>query len=102
MRRVYMEMIYIDSDGDARVTNVGAAMANARETRKAFKDLKARYGEGDFSSAAFLCDLHTANGDIEDTIAIRREDFTAITGEPVLSDAEYRKIDNDYNAALAA
>ena len=90
----YMQMIYIDSDGDARHTGVGAAMTTNAATRKAFLSLRPLGVHVD--QAAFLCDYHDRRGDLVDTIAIRREDFTRITGEPVKSDAEYRRIDADY------
>lgn len=90
----YMQMIYIDSDGDARQTGVGAAMETNAATRKAFNALRPLAAP--FDQAAFLCDYHDRNGDLVDTIAIRRDDFTRITGEPVKSDAEYRRIDADY------
>jgi hypothetical protein len=90
----YMQMIYIDSKGDARHTGVGAAMETNAATRRAFN--APRPLAAPFDQAAFLCDYHDRKGDLVDTIAIRREDFTRITGEPVKSDAEYRRIDAEY------
>lgn len=48
------------------------------------------------SSCVPLRHYHDRKGDLVDTIAISREDFTRITGEPVKSDAEYRRIDAEY------
>jgi hypothetical protein len=90
----YMQMIYIDTDGDARHTNVGVAMNSNSETRHAFEALRPL--SVDFAMADFLLDLHDANGDLVDTLAIRKEDFPIITGEVVKSDADYRRIDRQY------
>jgi hypothetical protein len=90
----YMQMIYIDSDRNARHTGVGAAMETDAATWAAFNALRPR--SCDINDAAFLLDYHDANGDLVDTLAIRREDFAAITGEKALSDAYYRQKDNEY------
>jgi hypothetical protein len=90
----YMQMIYIDADGNARHTGVGAAMNSDADTRRAFEAL--RRLSVDFDEAAFLLDLHEANGDLVDTLAIRKKDFPAITGEAVKSDVDYRRIDQQY------
>jgi sugar/nucleoside kinase (ribokinase family) len=90
----YMQMIYIDTDGNARHTGVAAAMETNAATRKAFNSHRP-FGVP-FAQAAFLCDYYDRRGDLVDTIAIRREDFTRITGEPVKSNAQYRRIDAEF------
>lgn len=90
----YMYMIYIDSDGDARQTNVGAAMDTNAETWAAFNS----YRRLDVPSekAVFLLDYHNAKGDLCETIRIDALAFESLTGEKVKTDAEYRQIDDDY------
>ena len=52
-----MQMFYIDSDGDARHTGVGAAMKTNAATRRAFNSLRPLAAP--FDQAAFLCDTIT-------------------------------------------
>lgn len=94
----YMQMIYIDTAGNARHTGVGAAMKTDAETRSAFEAVRPRSVA--FDKAAFLLDLHDGNGDLVDTLAISKEDFPGITGEAVKSDADYRRIDEQYWAKV--
>lgn len=97
----FMEMIYIDSDENARHTNVRAAMSTDAQTLAAFK--QCRRLEVPAASAQFLLDYHDAEGDLVDTIFLDGAGFTAISGERVLTDAEYRAIDDEYwRAARAA
>ena len=86
-----MEMIYIDSDGHARQTGVGAIFDSNAETFAAFRSAKPR----DIGSerAEFLLDYYNRRGDLSDTIGITRVDFERISGMRALSDAEYRAID---------
>ena len=89
-----MEMLYIDSHGQARKTNVGAIFDTNAETYAAF--LSAKRLDVGCQKAEFLLDYYNRRGDLSDTIGITRESFMCITGEPVLSEAEYLKIDTDY------
>lgn len=89
-----MQMIYIDSDGNARHTGVGVAMDTSAKTWAAFNALR-RFGV-DFGHAHFLCDYHNAKGDLVDTIAIRKSDFVRITRETVKSESYYRRYDQQY------
>jgi hypothetical protein len=89
-----MEMIYIDSDRQARKTGVGAIMDTPEQTWSAFRS--ARRLEVPMEDAAFLLDYYNRKGDLSDTIAISREAYTRITGEPVLSEQEYREIDRAF------
>ena len=89
-----MQMIYIDSDGDARHTGVGAAMQTDAATWAAFNAVRPLSCQ--FEDAAFLLDYHDGSGDLVDTLAIRREDFAPITGEEAMSDAYYRQKDREY------
>jgi len=104
----YMTMIYIDDDGDARQTGVGAAMETNAETWAAFN--RHRAAEVPKGHARFLLDYYNAKGDLADTIRLDATAFETITGEKVKTDAEYRRIDEKYwrdarkahNAKLAA
>ena len=87
-------MIYIDTERNARHTNVGAAMETPRQTWAGFRSY--RKFAVPFEEAAFLLDYHDRHGDLVDTIAIDRTTYARISGEPVLSDAEYRAIDDRY------
>lgn len=94
MSMSYMEMIYIDSEDQARQTNVRAAMESNEATWKAFrsaKQLDVPAGE-----AKFLLDYYNRNGDLADTIGLSEASYKRITGHPVLSDAEYREIDREF------
>lgn len=90
----YMTMIYIDDDGDARQTNVGAAMETNAETWAAFN--RHRAAEVPKGSARFLLDYYNAKGDLADTIRLDAAAFETITGQKVKTDAEYRQIDETY------
>src|SRR5687768_15589524 len=96
----YMEMIYIDSEHQARQTGVRAAMESNEETWRAFRSAKRL--EVPIDNAAFLLDYHNRRGDLADTICLSAEGFKQITGEPVLTDDEYREIDRQYWAEALA
>lgn len=90
----YMTMIYIDDDGDARQTGVGAAMGTNAETWAAFN--RHRAAEVPMDKARFLLDYYNAKGDLAGTILLDSAAFGAITGEKIKTDAEYRQIDEEY------
>lgn len=94
-----MEMIFIDSDGHARKTGVGAIMDTPADTWRAFLTAK-RFDVG--ADADFLLDYYNRKGDLADTIGLRRRDFERITGEKARTDAEYREIDRKYWADAMA
>jgi hypothetical protein len=89
-----MEMIYIDTDGQARKAGVGAIMDTPLQTWQAFRSAKVL--EVAISDADFILDYYNRNGDLSESIALSSSAYTQITGEPVLSDSEYRKIDADF------
>jgi len=89
-----MELIYIDSDDDARQTDMRAANGSDAETWATFRSYR-RYAV-DIKTALFLLDYHKANNDLADTIPIDATGFKIITGQEPKSDAEYRKIDSDF------
>jgi len=91
-----MEMIYIDSDGDARKTNVGAAMESNAATWKAF-NMARRFDVG-CKKAQFILDYYNRKGDLADTIGLDAAGFVAISGEHPKSEAEYRQIDEEFCA----
>lgn len=92
--RSFMELIYIDSDNDARQTNMRAQSATDAETWRLFNSY--RVHSVDIKKARFLLDYHNRKGDLADTIAIDADGFTAITGKQPKTDNEYRKIDADF------
>ena len=89
-----MEMIYIDFEDCGRRTNVGAEFETKYQTKRAFESL--RNSKVEIDKADFICDLYEENGDLIDSIGINAVTFNAITGEPVLSEAEYISIDEKY------
>lgn len=95
-----MEMIYIDSDRQARKTNVGAIMDTPMETWLAF--LSAKRLDVGLEGGEFLLDYYNRKGDLADTIALSRRSFERITGQKALTDAEYREIDRAFWSELSA
>lgn len=93
----YMQMIYIDSDDNARQTGLGAAMGTNALTWAAFNSY--RHLEVPESRARFLLDYYNAKGDLGDTILLDAAGFETISNEKIKTDAEYRTIDTDYWAA---
>lgn len=90
----FMEMIFIDSDGDARQTDMRRALETDAGTWAAFRRYK-RYSV-DLKEAMFLLDYYNRSGDLADTIAIDAAGFTAITGHHPKDDSAYRQIDRDF------
>lgn len=90
----HMEMIFIDSDGHARKTGVGAIMDTPEETWRDFRSRKCL--DVGCKDADFILDYYNRNGNLSDSIGIKRQDFEQITGEKALSEAEYREIDREY------
>lgn len=90
----YMEMIFIDSTDNARRTGVGAEFESDEATTEAFESVRCH--DVGVENGAFILDLHEDNGDIVDSIAVSTESFTQITGERVLSEAEYIAYDEKY------
>lgn len=95
-----MEMIYIDSDGHARQTGIGAIFDSNADTFAAFRSAKPH--DVGPERAEFLLDYYNRKGDLTDTIGITRAVFERITGEQAKSDAEYRAIDAAYWASAQA
>lgn len=95
-----MEMIYIDSDGHARKTGVGAIFDTNAETLAAFRSAKPH--DVGTERAEFLLDYYNRKGDLTDTIGITRSVYERITGEQAKSDAEYRALDAEYWASQQA
>jgi hypothetical protein len=91
---MYVETLYIASDGNARKTNVGAEWETDEETRAAFNSLKRL--DADPKKGDFIFDLHADNGDILDTVSLTSESFELITGEKALSEEDYCQIDDKH------
>ncbi len=90
----YMEMIYIDTDDQARHTDVSAAADSNRATWAAFQSY--RHLDVGSERAQFLLDYHNAKGDLASTIYLDAKGFTAVSGENPKTDTAYRKIDRNY------
>lgn len=98
MAKSFMELIYIDSDDQACQTNLAYSADSNAATWAEFQRYR-RYAV-DIKVAKFLLDYHNGKGDLADTIAIDFEGFTAITGRHPKTEAEYRKIDNEFWQAV--
>lgn len=90
----FVEIIYIDSEDNARQTNLRTACNTNAATHAAFRSF--RRHAVDIKQARFLLDYHNARGDLSDTIAIDDTGFRAVTGQEPKTDAEYVKLDSDY------
>lgn len=90
----YMEMIYLDSDDQARKTNLHLSLGTDAETWAKFRSFRP-YGV-DIKHARFLLDYHNRKGDLSDTIALDSYGFELITGEKPKTEKAYRRIDSDF------
>ena len=90
----YMEMMFIDSRNNARLTGVGAEFKSDADTTKEFEQLRCH--DIGIDAGAFILDLCEESGEIVDSIAVSAESFSEITGENVLSEVEYIAYDERY------
>ncbi len=90
----FMDLIYIDSEDQARHTGLRRALGSDAATWAEFRQLR-RYAV-DIKTACFLLDYHNRKGDLCDTIPIDRAGFKAITGQHPGSEAHYRRIDTQF------
>jgi hypothetical protein len=88
-------MIYIDDEGNCRLTGAGAEWKTDAETMAAFDSL--RETEIPIEQARFLADLHEDNGNLIDTIAISVETFEQVTGQKAKSNQWYVDYDERMN-----
>ena len=89
-----MEMIYIDTDGQARKTRIGAIMESNKKTWADFRSRKPLAVP--HNTARFFLDYYNRHGNLADTIPLSADGFTAITGEQPLCDSDYREIDRKF------
>lgn len=94
MARSFIEIIYIDSDDQAQMTDKSWSDSTNAETWAQFKMF--REHAVDIKSATFLLDYHNAKGDLADTIPIDDRGFRAVTGQRPMSEDDYRAIDTKY------
>lgn len=94
MANSYMELIYIDSDDDARKTGLTRSLDTDAATWAEFR--RHEKHRVDYREASFLLDYHNRKGDLSHTIPISAKGFEAITGTPAKTDAEYRKLDETF------
>lgn len=90
---MFMKAIYLGKGDHGLQTGVVAEFESAEETKASFEQIKPH--AEDIKTAAFLIDLHDDDG-IIDTVAVSEETYSLVTGELVLSEAEYRQIDDNY------
>jgi hypothetical protein len=90
----YMEIIYIDTEDQARKTHLRLSLETDAATWAQFRSYR-RYGVN-IKHATFLLDYHNRKGDLSDTIALDRYGFEMITGQQPKTDAEYVKLDSDF------
>jgi len=93
----YMEFVFLDSQGAARLTGVGAIFKNDAETTKAFESCRGH--ALDVKQARFILELHEDNGDLVDSIPVSIRSFSLISGESFQGEAHYVKYDQNYWAA---
>lgn len=96
----YMEMTYIDNDGNARLTGVGAEFKTDAETTGAFESVRTKGIDIKDPKARFILDLKEEDGEIIDSLALTVESFESITGEKAMSDRHYVNYDNKMNAVV--
>ncbi len=94
----FMEMIYIDSEDNARHTNIGRSAESNAATWAEFNSY--RHLDVGPEKARFLLDYHNSKGDLADTIRLDVSGFITITGERPKSDDVYCAIDAEYWAAV--
>lgn len=93
----YMEMIYIDSDHQARKTRLGAIFDTDYLTLLAFRSTKRLAVP--IETAKFILDCYDENEDLVDSVALSAAGFREITGQEPLTEADYRRIDAEFWAA---
>ncbi|MBA7559122.1 hypothetical protein ES708_00735 [subsurface metagenome] len=98
----YMEMIYIDDKGDARLTGIGAMFETDDETTVAFESIRAKELDIKNPKAKFIVDLWEKNGSIVDSIAIDVPTFESVSGEKFQGNQHYVDYDVKKNAELRA
>lgn len=96
----YMELIYIDSDDQARQTGMRRSLDTNAATWAEFQSYRG-YGVA-IEDATFLLDYHTPNGDLGPTIPLDDAGFIAVTGRTPLNEAAYVKVDETFWADVAA
>ena len=95
-----MEMIFVDDQGRAYKTGIGAMGKTDDETLQLFGSAKALEDRG--SGEGFLLDLLNDSGEVVDTIPLSSTGFEQITGEKAKSAAEYREFDKAFWAGVKA
>ncbi len=93
----YMQFVFLDSQGAARLTGVGAIFKNDAETTRAFESCRSE--ALDIRQARFILELHEDNGDLVDSIPVSIRSFSLISGEPFQGEAHYEEYDRNHWAA---
>lgn len=94
---MYLEMTYIDDDGNARLTGVGAEFKTDSETKAAFERVRSQSVDIKNLDAKFILDLREDDGEIVDSLAITKKTFESVTGEKSMRDQFYVDYDNRIN-----
>lgn len=95
-----LEMIFVDDQGRAYKTGVGAMGATEDETLKMFSSARSLEDRG--SGEGFLLDLLNESGEVVDTIPLSRSGFEQISGEKAKSADEYREFDKAFWSGVKA
>ena len=91
---MHMNAIFVNEQGEGYQTGVSADFGSEKATKEAFYSLKPEATNS--REAPFIIDLWDCNGDLVESVGISAELYKRVTGEPVLSEEEYRKINSDY------
>lgn len=94
----YMELIFIDSEHQARKTRVGAEYDTDYLTLLAFRSTKRLAVP--IETAQFILDYYDTNEDLVDSVALSAEGFRFVTGQEPLTEADYLRIDAEYWAEV--
>ena len=87
----FIQVLYIDSEHEARATNIRLAHWNDAATQRSFE--AARKWAVPVQQAKYVFDLHNRAGELVDSVSVDDEGFRAITGKEPLSETEYLRID---------
>lgn len=89
-----METFYCGDGTVLYKTCIGCIADTPAETWRLFNN--ARQAAVPRERATFLLDYYNRHGDLAGTIFLDAFGYAAITNEPVLTEAQYAKIDRDY------
>ena len=95
-----LELIFVDNQGRAYKTGVGAMGETEKETQQMFRSAKAL--EDRSAGEGFLLDLLNESGEVVDTIPLSCAGFEKISGEKAKTAEEYREFDKAFWSGVKA